>query len=211
MGTKKNDILQGTLVLLILQSLASNKRLHGYAVTAHIHDVSASCYVRGGSLPGPSPHRAGGLGEGQWGKTGKKSRGPILFVDLTGQKAAHAGRGKLETTYGGCGAGNRLRVASRRYAVVTNGFGTSYGPAASPGTWNANSRHVTGRTDELWERGRREAHANRAARLQFGNFTTQVERTREVDITGGSNRSSEISGMRCVRLLRLRHSRSRSS
>ena len=42
--------------------------------------------------------------------------------------------------------------------------------------------HVTERADELRERGMSEADALRAARLQFGNFTTQVERTREMDI-----------------------------
>ena len=40
MGTKKNDILQGTLVLLILKTLAGQKRMHGYAITTHIHAVS---------------------------------------------------------------------------------------------------------------------------------------------------------------------------
>src|SRR5438128_632794 len=40
MGKPKNDILQGTLRLLVLRTLASNKRLHGYAITAHIHQVS---------------------------------------------------------------------------------------------------------------------------------------------------------------------------
>jgi len=42
--------------------------------------------------------------------------------------------------------------------------------------------HVTERADELRERGMSEADALRAARLQFGNFTTQVERTRDMDI-----------------------------
>ncbi len=40
MGTKKNDILQGTLALLILKTLASRGKMHGYAITAHIHGVS---------------------------------------------------------------------------------------------------------------------------------------------------------------------------
>src|SRR2546428_439398 len=40
MGTKNNDILQGTLALLVLSTLASNKRMHGYAITAHIQRVS---------------------------------------------------------------------------------------------------------------------------------------------------------------------------
>src|ERR1035441_6820807 len=57
MGEKKNDILQGTLVLLILKTLASNKRLHGYAITAHIQQVSKELLrVEEGSLY-PALHR----------------------------------------------------------------------------------------------------------------------------------------------------------
>ena len=40
MGAKKNDILQGTLALLVLKTLSSGRRMHGYAITAHIQSVS---------------------------------------------------------------------------------------------------------------------------------------------------------------------------
>jgi hypothetical protein len=36
----KNDVLQGTLSLLVLKTLASNKWRHGYAITSHIQRVS---------------------------------------------------------------------------------------------------------------------------------------------------------------------------
>ena len=42
--------------------------------------------------------------------------------------------------------------------------------------------HLTERTEDLREAGMSEAAAARAARLQFGNFTAQVERTRDMDI-----------------------------
>jgi putative ABC transport system permease protein len=42
--------------------------------------------------------------------------------------------------------------------------------------------HVTERAEELREGGMSEADAARTARLQFGNFTAQVERTRDMDI-----------------------------
>jgi putative ABC transport system permease protein len=42
--------------------------------------------------------------------------------------------------------------------------------------------HLTERAEELCESGMSEAAAARAARLRFGNFTTQVERTRDMDI-----------------------------
>ena len=40
MPPQKNDILQGTLVLLVLKTLAVNRRMHGYAITTHIQRVS---------------------------------------------------------------------------------------------------------------------------------------------------------------------------
>src|SRR6202521_3244004 len=40
MGAKKNNILQGTVALLILETLASSKRMHGYAITSHSQRVS---------------------------------------------------------------------------------------------------------------------------------------------------------------------------
>src|SRR3954447_435539 len=42
--------------------------------------------------------------------------------------------------------------------------------------------HLRERAEELREGGMSEAAAARAARLQFGNFTTQMERTRDMDI-----------------------------
>ena len=42
--------------------------------------------------------------------------------------------------------------------------------------------HVTERAEELQQAGMSEAEAARTARLQFGNLTTQIERTRDMDI-----------------------------
>ena len=42
--------------------------------------------------------------------------------------------------------------------------------------------HVAERAEELRHEGMSEAEAERAARLQFGNLTAQIERTREMDI-----------------------------
>jgi putative ABC transport system permease protein len=44
------------------------------------------------------------------------------------------------------------------------------------------SFHVRERMEELQESGLNRAEATRTARLQFGNFTTQMERTRDMDI-----------------------------
>jgi DNA-binding PadR family transcriptional regulator len=57
MGSQRNDILQGTLVLLVLRTLASQRRMHGYAITAHIQRVSSDLLrVEEGSLY-PALHR----------------------------------------------------------------------------------------------------------------------------------------------------------
>jgi transcriptional regulator len=57
MPKTKNDILQGTLVLLVLKTLASQGRMHGYSLTNHIQRVSNDLLrVEEGSLY-PALHR----------------------------------------------------------------------------------------------------------------------------------------------------------
>jgi len=57
MPKPKNDILQGTLDLLVLKTLAAQGRMHGYAITIHIHRVSNDLLmVEEGSLY-PALHR----------------------------------------------------------------------------------------------------------------------------------------------------------
>ena len=88
MGIKKNDILQGTLVLLILKSLASNRRLHGYAITTHIQQVSAQLLrVEEGSLY-PALHRLEQEGwvRAEWGKTEKNREARFYSLTAQGKK-----------------------------------------------------------------------------------------------------------------------------
>ena len=57
MPKQKNDILQGTLVLLVLKTLEAQGKMHGYAITAHIQQASAELLrVEEGSLY-PALHR----------------------------------------------------------------------------------------------------------------------------------------------------------
>jgi hypothetical protein len=73
MPRQRNDILQGTLVLLVLKTLASQGRMHGYAITAHIQRVSADLLrVEEGSLY-PALHRMeqDGWVRADWGTTEK--------------------------------------------------------------------------------------------------------------------------------------------
>ena len=88
MGTKKNDILQGTLVLLILKTLAGQRRLHGYAITAHIHTVSEQLLrVEEGSLY-PAVHRMdqAGWSRADWGVTEKNREARFYSLTPLGRK-----------------------------------------------------------------------------------------------------------------------------
>ena len=88
MGAKKNDILQGTLVLLILKTLAGQKRMHGYAITAHIHSVSEQLLrVEEGSLY-PALHRMEQEGwvRAEWGLTEKNREARFYSLTAKGRK-----------------------------------------------------------------------------------------------------------------------------
>src|SRR6266545_802976 len=84
----KNDILQGTLPLLVLKTLAANKRLHGYAITTLIHAVSADLLrVEEGSLY-PALHRMEQLGwlRSEWGVTEKNREARFYSLTAQGRK-----------------------------------------------------------------------------------------------------------------------------
>lgn len=85
MPPQKNDILQGTLALLVLRTLASQRRMHGYAITTHIQRVSAELLrVEEGSLY-PALHRMEQQGwlRSAWGTTEKNRE--ARFYSLTPQ------------------------------------------------------------------------------------------------------------------------------
>jgi PadR family transcriptional regulator PadR len=84
----KNDILQGTLALLVLRTLASNKGMHGYAITAHIQRVSDDLLrVEEGSLY-PALHRMEQAGwvRAQWGITEKGREARFYSLTARGRK-----------------------------------------------------------------------------------------------------------------------------
>jgi PadR family transcriptional regulator len=88
MGGQKNDILQGTLVLLVLKTLASQKRMHGYAITTHIQRVSADLLrVEEGSLY-PALHRMEQEGwvRAEWGVTEKNREARFYALTTQGRK-----------------------------------------------------------------------------------------------------------------------------
>ena len=77
MSKQNNDILQGTLSLLVLRALEARGKTHGYALTSHIQRASAELLrVEEGSLY-PALHRMEQEGwvRAEWGVTEKGRRG----------------------------------------------------------------------------------------------------------------------------------------
>jgi len=88
MPTRKNDILQGTLALLVLKTLASKGRMHGYAITTHVQQVSAELLrLEEGSLY-PALHRMeqDGWVRAEWGVTEKNRDARFYSLTAKGRK-----------------------------------------------------------------------------------------------------------------------------
>jgi PadR family transcriptional regulator, regulatory protein PadR len=88
MTRQKNDILQGTLALLVLKTLAARGRMHGYAITTHIQRVSAELLrVEEGSLY-PALHRMeqDGWVRAEWGTTEKNRQARFYTLTVEGRK-----------------------------------------------------------------------------------------------------------------------------
>jgi PadR family transcriptional regulator PadR len=88
MPRQRNDILQGTLALLVLKTLASQGSMHGYAITAHIQRASAELLrVEEGSLY-PALHRMeqDGWVKAEWGTTEKNRQARYYTLTSVGKK-----------------------------------------------------------------------------------------------------------------------------
>lgn len=88
MPPTRNDILQGTLALLILKTLASRGPLHGYALTTHIQRVSNDLLrVEEGSVY-PALHRMEQQGwlRAEWGVTDKRREARFYAITAIGRK-----------------------------------------------------------------------------------------------------------------------------
>ena len=84
----KNDILQGTLALLVLRTLEARPKLHGYALTTHIQEVSDELLrVEEGSLY-PALHRMEQEGwlKSEWGTTEKNRQARFYSLTAKGKK-----------------------------------------------------------------------------------------------------------------------------
>jgi transcriptional regulator len=85
---QRNDILQGTLALLVLKTLASSGPMHGYAITTQIQRVSAELLrVEEGSLY-PALHRMEQQGwlRSEWGLTEKGREARFYTLTAKGRR-----------------------------------------------------------------------------------------------------------------------------
>lgn len=84
----RNDILQGTLDLLVLKCLAAQGTMHGYGLTTHIQRVSADqLRVEEGSLY-PALHRMEQEGwvRAEWGITDKNRQARFYAITAAGRR-----------------------------------------------------------------------------------------------------------------------------
>lgn len=87
-ASPKNDILQGTLALLVLKTLATQRRMHGYAITTHIQRASADLLrVEEGSLY-PALHRMEQQGwlRSEWDTTEKNRQARFYLLTAKGRR-----------------------------------------------------------------------------------------------------------------------------
>jgi PadR family transcriptional regulator, regulatory protein PadR len=87
MRRQKNDILQGTLALLVLKTLSVRGALHGYAITQHVQAGSGDLLrLEEGSLY-PALHRMEQEGwlKGRWGTTEKNRDARFYALTASGR------------------------------------------------------------------------------------------------------------------------------
>ena len=84
----KADVLQGTLDLMVLQTLATLGPLHGYAVAARLEQVSRGALrLNMGTLyPGLMRLEQRGLVRGEWGVTDNNRKARFYAITAAGRR-----------------------------------------------------------------------------------------------------------------------------
>ena len=84
----KADVLQGTLDLMVLQTLATLGSLHGYAIAARLAQVSAGALrLNMGTLyPGLTRLEQRGLVRAEWGVTDKNRKARFYRITPAGRR-----------------------------------------------------------------------------------------------------------------------------
>lgn len=96
----KADVLQGTLDLMVLQTLATLGPLHGYAVAARLEQVSGgSLRLNMGTLyPGLMRLEQRGLVRAKWGVTDNNRRARFYAITASGRRQLVAERAQWDHT-----------------------------------------------------------------------------------------------------------------
>jgi|SRR5689334_5225129 PadR family transcriptional regulator PadR len=89
---RRTDVLQGTLDLMILQTLAALGSLHGYAIAARLEQVSGgSLRLNMGTLyPGLMRLEQRGFVRGAWGVTDTSRRARFYTITAAGRRQLEA-------------------------------------------------------------------------------------------------------------------------
>ena len=85
---KKADVLQGTLDLMVLQTLAALGSQHGYAIAARLEQVSkGALQLNMGTLyPGLMRLEQRGLVRAEWGVTGNNRKARFYTITPAGRR-----------------------------------------------------------------------------------------------------------------------------
>lgn len=88
MADNKSELLQGTLDLLILRTLAANDAMHGWGIAQRLQVVSRDTFVLNQGSLYPALHRleAQGLIEAEWGESENNRRAKFYQLTRAGRK-----------------------------------------------------------------------------------------------------------------------------
>src|SRR6267378_4372511 len=96
----KADILQGTLDIMVLQTLAMLGPVHGYAIAARLEQVSKGAIrINMGTLyPGLMRLEQRGLVRGKWGVTENNRKARFYAITSSGRRELASERAEWERT-----------------------------------------------------------------------------------------------------------------
>ena len=98
----KADVLQGTLDLMVLQTLATLGPLHGYSIAARLEQVSAGALrLNMGTLyPGLMRLEQRGLVRAQWGITDNNRKARYYSITAAGRRQLTTEKAEWDRTVG---------------------------------------------------------------------------------------------------------------
>jgi transcriptional regulator len=96
----KADVLQGTLDLMILQTLAALGAQHGYAIAARLEQISSGALqLNMGTLyPGLMRLEQRGFVRGQWGVTDSNRRARFYTITAAGRRQLASEKAEWDRT-----------------------------------------------------------------------------------------------------------------